>query len=59
MINSRYDLNRFIEKVKKEKAEPLASLTGGEHIHTIEVPNKKVYEIILKKLKEKGYLIED
>ncbi|SHK41054.1 hypothetical protein SAMN02745883_01980 [Caminicella sporogenes DSM 14501] len=59
MIKSRYDLGKFIEKVKDAKAEPLSSLTGGEHIHTIEIPNEKVYDIILKKLDEKGFLIKD
>lgn len=59
MINSRYDLDKFISKVKKEKAAPLAALTDGDHIHTIEVPNEKVYKIILKKLNKKGYLIND
>jgi transcriptional regulator of NAD metabolism len=59
MINSRYDLEKFIQKVKEEKAEPLASLTGGEHIHTIEVPNDEIYEIILTKLNNIGFLVKD
>lgn len=59
MINSRYDLENFIIKVKRAKAEPLASLTNGEHIHTIEVPNDEVYDIILKKLNETGILVKD
>lgn len=59
MINSRYDLEKFAKKVKEVKAEPLASLTGGEHIHTIEVPNDEVYEIILTKLDKIGFLVKD
>jgi len=59
MINSRYDLENFIKKVKEVKAEPLASLTDGEHIHTIEVPNDEIYDIILKKLNEAGILVKD
>ncbi|SKC92059.1 transcription repressor NadR [Maledivibacter halophilus] len=59
MINSRYDLKKFTDKVKEFKAEPLASLTGGEHIHTIEVPNDEIYEIILNKLNEVGFLVKD
>lgn len=59
MINSRYDLDMFINKVKEEKAQPLASLTDGDHIHTIEVPSEKVYKIILKRLEEKGFLVKD
>ena len=59
MVNSRYDMDKFTKKVKDAKAEPLASLTDGEHIHTIEVPNDEVYEIILKKLNEAGFLVKD
>lgn len=59
MINSRYDLEKFTQKVKEVKAEPLASLTGGEHIHTIEVPSDEVYKIILTKLNDIGFLVED
>ncbi len=59
MINSRYDLDKFLEKLKNEEAEPLASLTDGEHIHTIEIPNKKIFKIIKNRLKEKGILIGD
>jgi len=59
MLNSRYDLQRFISKVKEEKAQPLASLTDGEHIHTIEVPNDKVFKLILEKLDKKGFLVKD
>jgi transcriptional regulator of NAD metabolism len=59
MINSRYDLEKFVKKVKEVKAEPLAVLTGGEHIHTIEVPNDEVYDIILNKLNNIGFLVKD
>ncbi|QEK10910.1 transcription repressor NadR [Crassaminicella thermophila] len=58
MIDSRMDLEDFMEKVKNNKAAPLASLTGGEHIHTIEIPNDRAYKKIIKELKEKGYLIK-
>jgi len=50
------DVKRFIENVKRTNAKPLASLTEGEHIHTIEVPSEKVFKILLADLKEKGYV---
>lgn len=59
MINSRYDLEKFIQKVRGAKAEPLASLTDGEHIHTIEVPCDEVYDIIIEKLEEADILVKD
>ncbi|WP_129598714.1 transcription repressor NadR [Anaerophilus nitritogenes] len=59
MIGSRMDIEDFMEKVKKSSAQPLSALTGGEHIHTIEVPNDRAYEKIIRKLKEKGYFINE
>lgn len=58
-IGSRHELMQFIEKVKNSNAAPLASLTDGEHIHTIEVPSEEVFEIIKKQLISKGILVED
>lgn len=57
MIQSRLELSEFMEKVRKNQAEPLASLTGGEHIHTLEIPNEKAHKKIVKELKEKGYIM--
>ena len=59
MIQSRLELSEFMEKVRKNQAEPLASLTGGEHIHTLEIPNEKAHKKIIKELKERGYIISE
>ncbi len=58
MIQSRLELDEFIEKVRKNNAEALATLTGGEHIHTLEVPNEKAHKRIIEELRKKGYLVE-
>ena len=58
-IGSRYDLKLFIDNLKTTKAEPLSSLTGGVHLHTIEVENEKMYEMIIQKLLEKNHLIKE
>lgn len=58
-INSRYELDRFIEAIRKNQAAPLSSLTGGEHIHTIEVPSDAIHEKILEALDGMGILIKD
>lgn len=55
-INTRADLEHFLEKVKQTGAKPLSALTEGEHIHTIEVPSEKVYNLIIQELKEKGFV---
>lgn len=59
MLSSRIQIDEFVENLRKEKAEPLSSLTEGVHIHTIEVPSINIYQKILIKLDEKGYLIND
>ncbi|NLK44593.1 MAG: transcription repressor NadR [Tissierellia bacterium] len=58
-IGSRYDLKLFMGEFKKTKAEPLSSLTGGIHLHTIEVEDEETFIRIRKKLLEKKYLIEE
>jgi transcriptional regulator of NAD metabolism len=50
------DIRRFMEKVRSTNAKPLASLTEGEHIHTIEIPSEKVFSLLVSELKEKGYI---
>jgi transcriptional regulator of NAD metabolism len=50
------DVHRFMEKVRSTNAKPLASLTEGEHIHTIEIPSEKVFNLLVLELKEKGYI---
>ncbi|HKL11223.1 MAG TPA: transcription repressor NadR [Clostridia bacterium] len=55
-INSRYDLNRFLEESGKSSAAPLSTLTNGEHIHTIEVPNDMIFKKITEALDEMGIL---
>lgn len=58
-IGSRYDLKEFMTNIEKHKAEPLASLTDGIHIHTIEVENEEMFNKIIEKLLEKNYLINE
>ncbi|NLV88724.1 MAG: transcription repressor NadR [Tissierellia bacterium] len=58
-IGSRYDLDLFMKEFKKTKAEPLSSLTGGIHLHTIEVEDEEAFDRIRNKLLEKKYLIEE
>lgn len=59
MLSSRAEIDEFVNNLERENAEPLSSLTDGIHIHTIEVPNLKIYERILIELEKKGYLINE
>lgn len=58
-ISSRDDLEEFLRNLETTKAEPLAALTDGVHIHTIEVKDEETFEKIKEKLLEKKYLIID
>lgn len=58
-IGSRYDLKEFMLNLEKHKAEPLASLTDGVHIHTIEVESEEKFAKIKEELLEKKYLINE
>lgn len=58
-IGYKRELEEFIEKIKKEKAEPLSSLTEGIHIHTLDVPDEKSFEKMKEALLAKGYLINE
>lgn len=57
MLESRREINDFLRKLDEGKAEQLASITGGIHLHTIEVPNEEVLLKIKEELNEKGILI--
>ncbi len=58
-ISSRLHVDEFMDNLRKTKAEPLSSLTEGVHVHTIEVEDEKVFQIIREALKEKNYLISE
>lgn len=58
-ITNKIDLDDFISKIVMKKAEPLASLTDGVHIHTIEIDNEEIFTKLKKALNEKGYLINE
>ena len=59
MIKTPYDIQNFVEKFNEFNAEPLSSLTGGIHLHTISVDKVADLEKIIEELKYKNYLILD
>jgi transcriptional regulator of NAD metabolism len=58
MLTSRRDLAEFIRKITISKAQPLASITGGVHLHTIEVADREMLARIESELRGKGILIK-
>ena len=58
-IQSKADLEDFMDRYRRKEVKPLAALTNGVHLHTVEALNEEVLELIKEKLKDKGYLLED
>jgi transcriptional regulator of NAD metabolism len=57
MLFSRHDLELFIKKLEYSKAAPLSAITGGVHLHTVEVENREALARIEDELKIRGLLI--
>ncbi len=58
-IESRRDIKRFLTKMKKCQANPLLVVTGGIHMHTIQVPDEEALAAIRAELQSLGILVED
>ncbi|MCK8817316.1 transcription repressor NadR [Natroniella sulfidigena] len=59
MIQSKAELEEFLEKSRNESSKPLSFLTEGVHLHTIEALNQEVLDLIESKLQEKGFLLSE
>lgn len=57
MIANRRDLKLFIKQLKNSKANPLLTLTGGIHLHTLQAPDRVVMDEILASLDRAGFLV--
>jgi len=57
MLASRRDLTEFLHKLDASHAEQLASITGGVHVHTVEVPDAETLVRIKDELRKKGILL--
>lgn len=58
MLSSRREVAEFIARLAESGAEPLSIVTGGVHLHTVEVPDRKALEMIEKELKEQQILMK-
>ncbi len=55
-LSSRADVARFMESTNSHGAQPLSSLTGGVHLHTIHCPDSEAAERVKGALDSAGYL---
>jgi hypothetical protein len=58
MIESRADLQDFLDKVRDTKAMLLLSLTGGIHLHTVEASREEMITRAKAKLRARGFLLK-
>ena len=58
MLASRRDVADFMHKLQGSGAEPLCSITGGVHLHTVEVPSHAVLSRIKEELQAYGLLLK-
>ncbi|SHI86231.1 transcription repressor NadR [Lutispora thermophila] len=59
MLESRLDIDNFMRHYENSDTKPLSMLTGGVHLHTIEVPDETSYYHIVSDLEKHGYLINN
>ncbi|WP_367925057.1 transcription repressor NadR [uncultured Ruthenibacterium sp.] len=57
-IFSRYDADLFWQALKEQDAQPLCTLTGDVHLHTLSCPTPAQRECVLNALQQKGYLYQ-
>ncbi len=57
-IFSRLDADDFLRKLSRSGSQPLCSLTGGVHLHTISCPSEEAYRRVLSQLKAKKILYQ-
>lgn len=57
MLASRRELADFLQKID-QGAEPLSAITGGVHLHTVEVPSQEVLAKIEAELRAEGILMD-
>ncbi|MFD2656847.1 transcription repressor NadR [Gracilibacillus thailandensis] len=58
MINSRVDVDQFVQKIEEKNAPYLLELTNGIHNHTIVANEERKLDQAYEALKEKGFIVE-
>ncbi|HEY8415890.1 MAG TPA: transcription repressor NadR [Thermaerobacter sp.] len=59
MIASRHDVRRFCQRMRETGAEPLLTLAGGVHLHTLEAEDPGALQRVEEALRRLGFLLED
>lgn len=55
-ISSRFDVEKYMEKISSGKSTPLKNITHGYHYHTITASDEGILDLIEERLRERGFL---
>lgn len=58
-LSSRYDVDQFLLRAGGDAAQPLSTLTGGIHLHTLRCPNEEAFRRVKAQLDEAGFLLKE
>lgn len=58
MIESRADVQDFLNRVNSSRASLLSSLTGGVHLHTVEASRAEMITRAKEQLRARGFLLK-
>lgn len=58
MIESRADVQDFLQQMRTKKASLLSSLTSGVHLHTVEAHRAEIVTRAKAQLRERGFLLK-
>lgn len=59
MIKNYNELNKFIEKYKRQRAKLLSVLTNGVHLHTIAAETQEDINLIISELRKCNFIVSD
>jgi hypothetical protein len=59
MIDTRADIERYIDILMADEAQPLSALTRGVHLHHVRAPNADALDAARRELAAEGFLLQD
>jgi len=57
-LSSRYDVDKFLQKISESDANPLSDLTEGLHVHTLSLKDAESFDRIVECLKDLQILVD-
>lgn len=58
MVSNRYEVKKFMEKIRSTKAAFLSELTDGIHLHTLSASSEKMLDDAEEALRKANFLVD-